>query len=301
MWSTVTHEIERPIFVVGCGRSGTTLLYQMLATHPDVGWISNYAERWPQVLWLNALSPLYRGAHDRGGLRRFLPQPSEGGKVWDLIAGAGRQVDGGPLTAEVATAAARGRAHTLLQQQLHRQRRSRFLNKNTQNTCRIGYLDALFPDCVIVHVIRNPCAVVESLLRVDWWPTLRAWPFDGTTPRAWVRSGGREEVMAATLWRRETELAIHDGNTLGQDRYIEVRYEDLVRDWARVIRSITDFTALPWSPMFERRLGTFDVRATAATRSTSLEADQLAAIAEIVEPLAGRLGYADLAPAGMDR
>jgi hypothetical protein len=300
MWRTVTREIDRPIFVVGCGRSGTTLLYQMLATHPDVGWISNYAERWPKLFSLNALSPLYRGAHDRGRWRRVLPQPSEGGKVWDMIAGAGRPIDGGPLTASFATEAVRGRAHALLQRQLDLQRRSRFLNKNTQNTCRVGYLDALFPDCVIVHVIRNPNAVVESLLRVDWWPTLPVWPFDGTTPRSWVRSGGREEVMAATLWRRETELAIHDGNALGRHRYIEVRYEDLVRDWARVIRTVADFAALPWSPTFERRLGTFDVRATAATRSSSLGLDQLGAIAEIVEPLADQLGYAAFTRAGTD-
>jgi len=58
------------------------------------------------------------------------------------------------------------------------QHRTRWLNKSTRNTCRVGYLDALFPDCVVVHVVRNPVAVVESLLRVEWWPTLRAWPFD---------------------------------------------------------------------------------------------------------------------------
>jgi omega-hydroxy-beta-dihydromenaquinone-9 sulfotransferase len=295
----VTHEIDRPIFVVGCGRSGTTLLYQMLATHPDVGWISNYAERWPRIPALSAFSPLYRAASDSSALRRVLPQPSEGHRVWDLIDGSSRPIDGGPLGAAAATDAACTRAHGLARRLLERQHRSRFLNKNTQNTCRLGYLDALFPDCVVIHIVRNPIAVVESLLRVEWWPTLRAWPFDGATPGEWVRAGGREEVMAATIWRRETELAIRDGNALGGSRYIEVRYEELVRSWASVMRRITDFAALPWSSTFERRLGTFDVHAAAAVRPSSLAPDQIAAIARTVEPLAGQLGYLGCASANL--
>jgi hypothetical protein len=291
--SPVTHEIDRPIFIVGCGRSGTTLLYQMLATHPDVGWISNYAERWPETCVVSVFSPLYRAARDSSPLRRVLPQPSEGGNVWDLIDGADRPADGGPPVSDTATAAARVRAHTFVRRHLDYQRRSRFLNKNTQNTRRVEYLDALFPDCVVVHVVRNPIAVVESLLRVDWWPTLRAWPFDGATPGEWVAAGGREEVMAATIWQRETECAMRDGNALGPRRYIELRYEELVDDPDRVMQAAADFAGLARTSSFERRLRTFDVRASAASRPTSLEPDQIAAVAPIVEPLAVRLGYAD--------
>lgn len=288
----VTNEIFRPIFIVGCGRSGTTLLYQMLATHPDVGWISNYAERRPQTGLLSAFSPLYRAASDSSPLRRILPQPSEGGNVWDLIDGVDRPTDGGPPVSAEATAAARVRAHAFVRQLLGYQRRSRFLNKNTQNTRRVEYLDALFPDCVVVHVLRNPIAVVESLLRVDWWPTLRAWPFGGATPSEFVAAGGREEVMAATIWQRETECAMRDGNALGRQRYIELRYEELVGDWGRVMQEVADFAGLAPSSTFERRLRTFDVRVAAASRPTSLGPDQIAAVAQIVEPLAGQLGYA---------
>jgi len=264
----------------------------MLGTHPDVGWVSNYAERWPRAVWLNAFSPLYRAANESSRLRRLLPQPSEGDSVWDMIEGASRPIDHGPRTAGTATEDEFRRAHALIGRGLKFQRRPRFLNKNTRNTRRVGYLDALFPDCVIVHVIRNPIAVVESLLRVEWWPTLRAWPFDGATPREWVRKGGREEEMAATIWRRETELARDAGSLLGRDRYVEVRYEDYVTNPLPAIREVVDFAALPWSATFERRLHTFDVR-PAASRPTSLRPDQIAVLAPIVEPLATQLGYAD--------
>ena len=32
--------IEKPIFIVGVPRSGTTLLYTLLAQHKDLGWFS---------------------------------------------------------------------------------------------------------------------------------------------------------------------------------------------------------------------------------------------------------------------
>jgi len=33
-------EIKKPIFIVGVPRSGTTLLYTLLAQHPELGWFS---------------------------------------------------------------------------------------------------------------------------------------------------------------------------------------------------------------------------------------------------------------------
>src|SRR5262245_41989498 len=47
--------IDRPIFVIGTGRSGTTLFFQMLGFHPDLAWFSTYGNylykrNWPALL-----------------------------------------------------------------------------------------------------------------------------------------------------------------------------------------------------------------------------------------------------------
>src|SRR5262249_42080443 len=41
--------IDRPVFVVGCHRSGTTVLYEALAAHPDVACFTNASNLLPQV------------------------------------------------------------------------------------------------------------------------------------------------------------------------------------------------------------------------------------------------------------
>ena len=41
--SLQTLQILKPIFIVGAPRSGTTLLYDLLAQHPTLGWFSNYS------------------------------------------------------------------------------------------------------------------------------------------------------------------------------------------------------------------------------------------------------------------
>ncbi|MHC4473659.1 MAG: sulfotransferase, partial [Planctomycetota bacterium] len=40
-------EADRPIFIVGPHRSGTTLLYRKLAMHPDVGYYNRADRRCP--------------------------------------------------------------------------------------------------------------------------------------------------------------------------------------------------------------------------------------------------------------
>jgi len=52
----VRDAIERPIFVIGTGRSGTTLFFHLLALHPDLAWFSNFGNRWYRHAWPALLS-----------------------------------------------------------------------------------------------------------------------------------------------------------------------------------------------------------------------------------------------------
>ena len=44
--------VDRPIFVVGVPRSGTTVVFNTFAARPDIAWFTqhlNYLPRWPSV------------------------------------------------------------------------------------------------------------------------------------------------------------------------------------------------------------------------------------------------------------
>ena len=36
-----------PLFFIGAPRSGTTIIFEAVARHPDLAWISNYCSRFP--------------------------------------------------------------------------------------------------------------------------------------------------------------------------------------------------------------------------------------------------------------
>ena len=42
-------DLERPVFMVGMPRSGTTIIYEALALHEDLGWFSSFGVRQPRL------------------------------------------------------------------------------------------------------------------------------------------------------------------------------------------------------------------------------------------------------------
>jgi len=40
--------IDRPIFILGPPRSGTSVLYKTFCTHPEVGFLHHATKRWPE-------------------------------------------------------------------------------------------------------------------------------------------------------------------------------------------------------------------------------------------------------------
>ncbi len=60
--------IDRPIFLIGTGRCGSSLLYRLLGYHPDVAWLSHYTARFG-----GHFAALQR-VHDLPGLQGWLPR-----------------------------------------------------------------------------------------------------------------------------------------------------------------------------------------------------------------------------------
>src|SRR5579862_5573710 len=88
-----TPETDRPVLVVGMARSGTTMFFDCLGAHPDLGWPSQYLNRIPYVPALAAFSRLadfgngtrrwVNASDERASSRgRFWPGPSEANLLW---------------------------------------------------------------------------------------------------------------------------------------------------------------------------------------------------------------------------
>jgi hypothetical protein len=109
-----------------------------------------------------------------------------------------------------------------------RRGKNRWADKTPVYALHLDFINRLFPNCVFIHVIRNGYDVVKS--HYDRW-------------------GYRKAMEAAwSKWHLYVSQARVLGRGLPQDRYLEIRYEDLVTDTEKKLREVLDFLGEPWDP-----------------------------------------------------
>jgi hypothetical protein len=120
-------------FVLGCGRSGTSILGQLIGLHPDVTYLFEPAPEWAVI------------------------QPST--DMWHLYRrGTGRAL----LGAADVDRAVRRRYDVLLRAE----EGQLLVEKSPENALRLGFLDALEPTARFVHIVRDGTSVVESIAKM---------------------------------------------------------------------------------------------------------------------------------------
>jgi hypothetical protein len=217
------------VFIVGCPRSGTTLLRRMVDAHPEIAiprgethWIAKWFEKRRGITSEGFITPeLLRGllAYEkfaRMGIGREdlealvhrdgpLPYSSFVSGIFDLYGKAqGKRLVG---------------------------------DKTPDYVRSVPTLHALWPKARFVHLIRDGRDVCLSMMgwsRVD-------------------RSAGRFATWTvdpvstlALYWKWNVGLGREAGSSLGPELYHEVRYEALVADPAEECAKLCDFLGVPY-------------------------------------------------------
>ena len=235
-------------FVLGTGRCGSTLLHEALCRHPDVRFISNLDDRvrlpTPASRWSHQLHRLLPAAASRKGRLRFAP--SEAYRVMEREVGTVLSVPGRDLVAADATPWLAARTKEFFRA---RATDGVLVHKWT-GWPRARFLQEVFPTARFVNVVRDGRAVVNSWLQMPWWrgyegPEHWQWgPLGDDEAERWARSGHSFPVLAALLWVRLMDAAEAAASALTPGTWIDVRYEDLVADPLRTMRSIHEFLGI---------------------------------------------------------
>jgi hypothetical protein len=141
-----------PIFVVGTGRSGTTLLRQMLSAHPRIH------------LTLEGSFYLWERRR-RGALEPYLERYLEGFSFrW-------MGLDPRPIFAGLSRHSTHRDVYTALMRTAATQRgKVRWGDKTPGHWSRLDRVFRDFPDARVVRIVRDPVEVVRSLRSMPWFP-----------------------------------------------------------------------------------------------------------------------------------
>ena len=182
--------VERPVFVAGVPRAGTTLLLELLGALPS--FVSHAYRDLPFLfapLLQDALTRRFRRpgaafpraqgdgmtvgfdspeAFEEVLWRAFWPERYRGDRIgpWTAEDAEARPEFGRFLAAHLRKLAAlRALPPTLPPETARRPRRARYLSKNHANLARLPLLARLFPDAALLVPFRAPLAQAASLLR----------------------------------------------------------------------------------------------------------------------------------------
>jgi Sulfotransferase family len=208
-------------FLVGSGRSGTTLTRAMLDSHPDVAVP-------PETYFITELLPNVPRYEEGGGfaLAAFLDDILENQwfRRWELDPDSVREALRSNRPSDYPEA-----IRAIFRQYASAHGKSRYGDKTPVYVYDMGVVGELFPEARFAHVIRDGRDVAASFL-----------------DQQEMRPNGVAE--AALLWKERVSAGRSAGAALGPERYIEIRYEDLVRDPESTLRRLCAFIELDYRP-----------------------------------------------------
>lgn len=235
-------------FIAGCGRSGTTMLGQLLSLHSGISYLNE-----PRTFWfaVSTRSDIW-GYTDAEAKSRSL-----------LIS------DAAPGEAS--------RLNALFHLKMSEPRQTLVLEKTPENVFRLPWLHELAPQAKLIHIVRNGADVVRSILVEASFDI----PYGLNDMNNWYGSKGRKRfLLAETARQLAIPSAVLSSCVTAEDwaalewlcslaayeagkKYFSysgcyhLRYEDLLIEPWQYFSSLINFLELPSAPALEKSVHQF--------------------------------------------
>jgi len=216
-----------PFFIVGCPRSGNTLVRAILNMHPrltipdETYWIVALAPRhldlgFPRQLPSGASRFRRHSTRDVDRILQYFTFPLLNLEADEVL----RRVDAERPRDYAAL------VRLILGMHAASVGKPRWGDKTPRYVAHLRLLHRMFPDAQFVHVVRDGRVVAASLSEHD----------------------GRSAVCAAGFWRKHVMAGRCAGEAIGPSSYLEVRLEDLTRDPTQAVKRICRFLGERFAP-----------------------------------------------------
>lgn len=218
-------KLDRPIFLVGCAKSGTTFLSLLLSMNPQIGPLAPDKDKYVAQDYIDAML--------NENVFGEVAHQIEKKEIWDnyfpiqvpLRIGAELTLLNNPLT-DIQT-------QDLVRALTKDFKAQRFLGKQPFNTFRLHVLREIFPACKLIAIHRDGRDVIASWGR--------------TKTNGWQAYGGYESAIKiyARKWNESVDHIDYYKNTLD---VLTIRYEDLVFDMKNELKRIFKHCELEYDP-----------------------------------------------------
>jgi hypothetical protein len=210
---------KAPVFVLGCGRSGTKLLYHMLLSS------GRFAIYHSESNAFNLLGLRFGNLRRRKNRQKLL-------NAWFksmLFERSGLTREEIELQLLNECRDAGGFLRILMDAIARKQGMGRWAESTPLHMLYLPTIKKLIPDALIIHIIRDGRDVAVSLNKIKW-----------IRPFSWDRE--RSLVVAGLFWKWIVGKGRKYGREMGPD-YLEVHYEDLVNKPRETLAQVSGFIA----------------------------------------------------------
>ena len=199
-----------PVFIGGCGRSGTTLLGAILGSHSDCLTLPEFQFKLNIIQACNNRNHLHTYANEILKDKRF--------KIWKI------KVDADNLQKNLAKSA----IHTVnffvkeYAESINFSKSPKlWIDHTPANMKYAKTLLEVFPQAKFVHIVRDGRAVASSVIPLDWGPNTI--------------------TKAASWWVEHMAYGLAAESFLGKDKIIRIKYEDLISKPKETVKNLCSY------------------------------------------------------------
>lgn len=287
-------KLKKPIFIIGSGRSGSTVFHEILSEHPNSYWLSNLSSIFPKSLTLNKMMMMSINIPIINNVIKDVIKPSESWKFWECYSKSFVDPIRDIYSSDVTNKEKKQIINAL--SRISTKKRNRFLGKIV-GWPRVGYIHEIFKDAKFIHILRDGRAVVNSIINVDWW---QGWKGHQNWQRPALTSSQLEEwenhnksfiALAAIEWKILMNAHEKIKGNLSNNNFLEIKYEDLCRDPLNILKKTIEFCELDWSDKINKKLKKIRLNSANDKYKNDLTKDQIKILEKVLHHYLIRYGY----------
>ncbi len=249
--------LKRPIIFIGSGRTGTTILSDIVFRHADLAFPSNYQEFFPSATSVNCVRNVFdnslwkcfgKRTYSRNvlNLNNYAFRPTEGYRMWNQITGASIDFSDDFLLNVKAKNSAQIRDY--FGKMVKLQGRKRLAFKIT-GPSRMEYLLSIFPDAIFVDSKRRLVPTVSSFLKQSFWQDNGAinlkWRGPYTDEETqWIQDHKDAPHLVTAFQLGKIQYYTEAEKEQFKPQYTKVHYESLLKNPEDVLKHLLDFLDL---------------------------------------------------------